>query len=99
MKELKYRGYTFLYKVCDYSTDGMYTSFETIFYSHQTYIKHIKKYYLFGPIIKKSYHKKLFTLYYNIEDVHYTKEWNEKKLDRQIGLLNRKEEIKNGEIV
>jgi hypothetical protein len=101
MKTLDYRGFCFLYKIIrtDCGDDGVYNCFETIFYDGETITKTRKKWILFGPIVEYKVYNELFRLYCNIESTQKTRRDVQKILDKQIDLLKRIEEIKNGNII
>ena len=88
---------TFHYTVqYDCSEYGDY--YWTEFYQ-ETYTKTYKKYWLFGPTLTREIPIILFKLGLNIEDKCFTKKDIKERLDRQIELLEREEEIKRGEII
>jgi hypothetical protein len=74
----------------------------TIFYN-ETKIRSRKKYFLFGPIITWEEPIELFRTEFDIEDLSYTKEELrvilEKKLKHFLGLQNREEEIRKGDLI
>lgn len=97
MKTIKINNRTFEYEVlCSQSEFD--TSWRTEFYDGtETYTK--RKYILFGEKQTLVRPKLIFTFYWNIEDVFYTKKQVREKLERQIELLDRAEEIAKGEII
>lgn len=97
MKTLNVNGRIFEYEI-EFTPHEFGGYYETIFYEgYKTYTR--KKYFLFGDYITISKPKKVFTLYLNIEDEAYTKSEIRVKIKRKIELLNRKEEIENGQII
>ncbi len=74
----------------------------TIFYT-ETELHSRKKYYLFGPIIEWEEPIEFFRVDFDIEDLSYTKgelrEILERKFKRFLGLENREEEIKKGDLI
>lgn len=101
MKKLSYKGRNFLYEVQTYRCGdyGASDCYETIVYDSEPVIRKRRKYLLFGPVVDVKRCKVLFTLYFNIEDPKYTKEYVEEKLDAELVLLNRLEDIQRGDIV
>lgn len=102
MKKIIINGETYYYEIAwteigEYSYDVRYTKF---YKSVKLLIKKRKKYYLFGPIVE--YFEKpepLFVLWIDIESPNYTKEEILNKIERELKLVNRKEEIERGEII
>lgn len=70
----------------------------TQFYE-ETYTKTYKKFWLFGPTLTKEVPIVLFTLHLNVEDEYYTKSDIRTKISRKLELLDRKEQIKRGELI
>lgn len=64
-------------------------------YLNETY----RKYLLFGPILIRKIPIKVFQLDLCIEDESYTKAEIRRMIEKKIELLNRKQEIKRGEII
>lgn len=62
-----------------------------------------KKYFLFGPIIEWEVPIELFRVGFDIEDLSYTKDELREILEKQakhfLGLENREEEIKKGDLI
>lgn len=97
MKKIVINGQEFEYKVfLDCSEYGEYEWTE--FYQGEE-IETYKRFVFFGKTITEVVPKLMFKLHINIEDSCYTKEDIREKLSRQVELLNRKEEIKRGEII
>lgn len=97
MKELTIEGRTFQYKI-KYFTSEYSDYYVTEFFEGTCTIKR-KKYLFFGEEVEKKIPKFSFELYANIEDERYTKKEIREMLIKKIELLDRKEEIKRGEIV
>lgn len=100
MKELTYKGVTYLYKITCTSNED-YDYWYTNFYSStETEDIYRRKFFLFGPkIFIKSAPKFLFSLDFNIEDPFFIKEQIHNALNPKIERLTRAEEIKSGNIV
>jgi len=100
MKKLEYKGYTFFYEIKEFDCGdyGIFTCYETIFYKYLGKATK-KKYWLWGGDVEYDDYEEWFTLDFNIESCKITKEEINKKLDKQIALIKRCEEIKNGDIV
>ncbi len=97
MKELAIGGRIFQYRVSYFTSE--YSDYHiTEFFQGVRTIKR-KKYWLFGEEIEKKIPKFSFNLYVNIEDERYTKKEIREMIEKKIELLDRKEEIKRGEIV
>ena len=97
MKELTIEGRTFQYKVSYFYSE--YSDYHiTEFFEGTCTIKR-KKYWVFGEEIEKKIPNFSFNLYVNIEDERHTKKEIREMIIKKIELLNRKEEIKKGEIV
>lgn len=97
MKTITIQGKTFEYEIfCDVDQWG--ESFYTEFYSGtETFTR--RKYFIFGKKETLTRPKLVFTIYDNIEDHRRTKEDTRNKIEREVELLNRKEEIKRGELI
>jgi hypothetical protein len=97
MKELAIDGRVFQYRVLHCISE--YSDYDiTEFFQGFITIKR-KKYWIFGEEIEKKIPKFSFNLYVNIEDESYTKKEIREMIQKKIELLNRKEEIKRGEII
>lgn len=74
----------------------------TIFYN-ETKLYSRKKYFLFGPIIEWEEPIELFRVEFDIEDLSYTKDELrkilEKRVKRFLGLENREDEVKKGDLI
>lgn len=101
MKKITIDNRELLYKIKEHECDeyGAFVCYETIFYDPIPKIKKYKKYILFGPYIEKKYYEKLFTIDINLESNRYTKKDIKKYINRELELLNRDNEIKNGNII
>jgi len=101
MKTLNYKNRTFLYEIIanDCGDYGTFICYETIFYDATPITKTRKKWLLFGSVIKYTVYNKLFRLYCNIEDPGKSKKSIHELLDKQIELLNRIDEINNGNLI
>lgn len=100
-KELEYKGRKFLYSIEEHDCGdyGAFVCYVTNFYDPNPIIKQKKKWFLFGPLVEYKEYINLFEIDLNIESPHVTKKEIRELLDKQIDLLNRKEEIKKGEFV
>lgn len=58
-----------------------------------------KKWFFFGPIVTFTRPKVLFKIYANADNERLTKDWWREKIAHQLELLERKEQIKNGELI
>lgn len=104
MKELDFNGRLFLYDIVsyeygEYGEHGCEIIYETHFYETEPIMSERKKYYLFGPIIQETSYKKLFMVDFSIESEHVTKKDCRMKIQHEVDLLTRREEIARGEIV
>lgn len=54
---------------------------------------------LFGPKIIKEIPKKIFVIYQDCDDVVLTKDWWKTHIVRQLELLDRKSQLKRGELI
>lgn len=97
MKTLNVNGREFQYEIEIYQGEfGLYE--ETLFYEGvETYTR--KKYFLFGDVITITKPKWVFTLPLDIESEYYTKAEIRGMIEKKLELLNRKEEIENGQII
>jgi len=100
MKEITFENTELLYEITSYETGdfGETSSYETKFYSPDFEVVKRKKYYLFGDIVEIKVHELLFTVNFSIESHYKTKEDVYKVLKRNVDLLNRRKEIKNGKL-
>lgn len=95
MKEIKFDDKTFLYKVTLWD-DGE----QTAFYYPKPIKKLKNKYIFFGPKVEIICYEEAFILYgTNIESEVYSKKDIREIINVELKLLNRKEEIKRGEII
>jgi len=101
MKTLKYKDREFLYEVIEHDCGdyGTFICYETQFYDATPITKTRKKWLLFGPLVEYTIYNKLFRLYCNVEDPGKSKKSIHELLDMQIDLLDRIDEINNGNIV
>lgn len=92
-KEIVYNGKTYQYEIVheDYSS-------KTKFYCSTTYVGY-RKYLLFGPIIIETTPKLIFTLWFDIEYERFSKTEVREAIQEKVDILNRKKEIKRGEII
>lgn len=97
MKELTIEGRTFQYKVTYFTSE--YSDYYVTEFFEGTCTIMRKKYLFFGEEVEKKIPNFSFNLYVNIEDERYTKREIREMIMKKIELLNRKEEIKRGEIV
>lgn len=98
MKKIKINGQEFEYMLFS-DVDGDSLSYYWTEFYQGTEIKTRKKYLFFGEKIFEVVPKKVFELRMDIEDHRFTKAQVREKIERQIELMNRKEEIERGEIV
>ena len=97
MKKVNVKGRELKYIVqnqCSEYGDYYWTEFY-----EETYTKTYKKYWLFGPTLTKEEPIVLFQLSLNVEDEYYTKSDIRSRILRQLELLDRKEQIKRGELI
>ena len=94
MKAISVNGREFLYEVILSDSGCDRTDF---FEGTRTYLR--KKWYLFGKEVVIVEPKKVFTIWCNIEDPRRSKNDVKALILKRIDILNRKEEIKNGEII
>lgn len=95
MKEIDFDDRLFLYEITQHECGD----YETHFYDTEPIISERKKYIFFGPIVQDTSYKELFTLQLNMESDSYTKKEIRAKIQKQVDLLNRRDEIKRGEFV
>ena len=97
MKKITIDGRELEYKVYgDFDYDG--ESIWTEFYDG-TITTTRKKYWLFGEEVTITEPKNIFTLNFNIEDAKHTKGEVRRCVEKKLELMNRKEELKRGEII
>lgn len=94
MKELEINGRKFLYEI----KPGHYSEW-TQFYFPEPIIEKRKRYFLFGPEIEIKKYEEAFTLNFSILNKGFTKKMVRRRIEMEIDLLNREEEIKNGIII
>jgi hypothetical protein len=70
----------------------------TIFYSGTKLVTK-KKWWLFGPSIQTEVPKEVFRIYADSDDKELSKSWWRKRIEGEIDLLNRKEELEKGELI
>jgi hypothetical protein len=79
---------------CTEFGENLYTQF---FQEKEVY--KYKKYIIFGPIIEEIYPKVLFTIPYHLTNTKVTKTELRTRLEREVELLKRKDEIEKGELI
>ena len=85
--------YEVFYDVSEYGE-----TYETVFYEG-TQIVSRKKYFLFGEQVSKEVPREIFRLYFNIEDEGRTKSEIRAIIERKLELLDRKDQIRRGELI
>ena len=93
MKTLKYKNRIFQYEII--SSDMIP---ETMFYDGVETVTR-KKYYIFGKDISYTKPKYVFSIYVNIEDPRRDKASIRGLVGKQVSILERREEILNGDII
>jgi hypothetical protein len=94
-KEITFNGRKMFYALGQHDYHGTIT----YFYSSEPTIIKFKKYLFFGEEEERKEYKLLFVLYCDIESPKYTKEQIRERLEREIKIIDREEEIKRGEII
>lgn len=97
MRSVTIKGKTFHY-IIQYDCSEYNDYYWTEFYQ-ETYTETYKKYWLFGPTLTREVPIILFKLGFNIEDKYFTKKYVRERIEIQVELLEREEEIKRGEII
>lgn len=97
MKSINIEGREFQYKVFKRTSDFI-DYYETRFYQGIEEVLY-KKYGFFGKKIPNKVPILVFELPFNIEDERYSKKELKERLLKEITLLDRKEEIKRGELI
>jgi len=97
MKTLDVNGRTLQYEVCFYNSEFGCDEYTEFF--EGTKSRTFRKYLLFGPKITKLVPNKVFELSINIEDPCFTKQEIRSRIEKQIELLERTEQIQRGEII
>jgi len=101
MKELNFDGRLFLYDIMSHDCGeyGAFTRYTTDFYDTEQIITESKKFYFFGPIVKKISYRKLFTIDFSIESESVTRKKARAEIQHEVDLITRREEIKRGEFI
>ncbi len=99
MKKLEINDKTLYYKIIGFDCGeyGVTTCYKTYFFLEPK--MKVKKYWLWGSIIEIENTHEVFMLDYSIEEEWRTKLEIREDLEYRLELLNRKEEIKRGEII
>jgi hypothetical protein len=101
LKKIKILGKTYQYKL-EFKSGEYRDDIITKFYDGVKIVKY-RKYYFFGPVLKKARRNFFLKVKYNIESTSFTKKELREKLEKDfkdhIGLLNRIDEIKKGELI
>jgi hypothetical protein len=99
LKELKFHGKTYYYKV-EYDFNESGEKEWTNFYYTNDVSTFRNKYRIFGgPVVMVPANDVIYQIDINIESCKYTKEEVRKKVQRMVDILGRCEQIKNGEII
>lgn len=93
-KTITYKGIEYVYEIVRGILD-----FRTYVYDSTPIVTYVKKYWLFGPLVKKVSYRYLFQIWHNIESASYSKKEVEEIFEKEVEWLNRKKEIENGEIL
>ena len=98
MKSITIKGRQYTYKICfecgeDYSWEW------TEFYDGKTRTHKYRKYCLFGPIIIEEIPMIAFKVGFNIENPRITKQDLRERLEKEVELLERADEIRRGELI
>ena len=99
-KSITILGKKFFYNNWDYVDEYGFQYSGTEFFI-STKLKYEKKGFLglFGPIIEIEVPNVLFSVTFDIENPRWTKTELRAKLEKEVELLNRKDEIKKGELI
>jgi len=97
MKSIDVNGRKIQYQVF-YDVSEYGETYETVFYEG-TRIVSRKKYYLFGEPVSKEEPREIFRLHFNVEDAHRTKSEIRAAIERRLELLDRKGQIRRGELI
>ena len=98
LKKLVFEGKTFYYKIC-FSSGDWGDNYWTTFYLTNDVSTFKYKYWFWGPLVAVPANIIAFRVDYDIESCSKTKEDIKHTLRWKIGILNRCEEIKKGEII
>ena len=97
MKTLTINNRTFKYK--RFHSESEYGTHESTEFYQGTITKTHKKYWLFGKEITTIKPKLIFRIYRDIENKSYTKKQVRAWIQHEVDLLDRADEIRNGEII
>lgn len=97
LKTLEINGKELQYKMYCHTSEYGSNTWAKFYIGTET--KTYRKYYLFGEKIISIQPKYVFTIWKNIESEDYTKKQVRGWIERELELLDRKEEIKRGEII
>lgn len=97
MKTLTINNRTFKYK--SFYGESEFGTHESTEFYQGTITKTHKKYWLFGSEITKIKPKLAFRIWKDIENKGYTKKQIKDWIQHEVNLLDRAEEIRNGEII
>lgn len=90
-------GHTLKYYV-EYDCDEYHDSWTTHFYKESTTIKR-RRWLLFGEWIEVIKPKILFSIFADANSPNLSKDWWKQRIEDQVYLLYRKEELKKGELI
>lgn len=97
MKEIDFNGTKLWYKRI--ISGGMLDTVVTVFYRNLGSTKTSRKYWLFGPKITTPCLDEYFTIYRDVENYYYEKNTIRYWIEEAIKIENRKDEIKNGQLI
>jgi hypothetical protein len=97
MKRIDVNGRTIEYEVF-YDCSEYGDTYETVFYEGKQTVSR-KKYFLFGETVSKEFPREIFRIYFNVEDEGRTKSEIRAIIERRLELLDRKEQIRRGELI
>ncbi len=79
--------------------DGEYSGYFTTKFYSELRTKKVKKYYFFGPLVEVPDNVFIFEIDADVKNIRLSKTELRKLIQAKIDLLNRADEIKNGEYV
>lgn len=97
-RKIEINGRPLRYYIKTTSYGELDDGYTTIFYD-ETKVSYRKKYWLFGPTVKIEKPIELFRIFANADSPSLPKSWWRERITEKLELLNRSQELKNGELI
>lgn len=97
MKQIIINDRILHYETIKPAYDGFSSTYTKFYEGFSTYNK--RKYWFFGPKIKVTVPKHIFTIYDDSENPRLSKEWWNMRINDALKIADRKEELNKGQLI